>query len=118
MAALLRVEFLSIEDDSGLIVSFALAPAAYDSLTLIRSPQLDWALPEDERGTSVSTLDPTEQRRNLLLSVTWKGDTVIVKTELHEHKLDVSRVDADEVAEAKVVLRKMVADGLGTFEDK
>ncbi|KQV97204.1 hypothetical protein ASC87_23685 [Rhizobacter sp. Root1221] len=113
-----RVEFISIEDDSDLIVSFALAPAAYDSFTLIRSPQLEWALPEDERGTSVSTLDPADLRRNLLVSVTWRSDTVIVKTELYEHKLDVSRVDADEVAEAKVVLRKMVADGLATFEDK
>jgi hypothetical protein len=43
--------------------------------------------------------------------VQWLGERVIVKTQRHEYKLDISAVAEDEVAEAKTVLRKMVQDG-------
>lgn len=113
---MLSVEFISTESDKDLIVSFALAPAAHDSLTLLRSPQYELLLPEDERGISVSTLDPSDYERDMLRSVRWSGSKVTVKTERHEYKLDVSRVSDEDIAEARVVLRKMVADGAALFE--
>jgi len=113
---MLRVEFITTEDDQDLIVSFAIAPAADRSLTLLRSPQYEALLPEYERGISVSTFDPKEQERDQLRLVQWSGSSVTVKTERHEYKLDVSAVANEEVAEAKAVLRKMVKDGAASVE--
>ncbi len=45
------------------------------------------------------------------MSVQWLGARVVVKTQRHEYKLDISAVAENEVAEAKAVLRKMVKDG-------
>jgi hypothetical protein len=108
---MLRVEFISTEDDQDLVVSFAIAPAAQRSLTLLRSPQYECQLPEHERGISVSTLDATDQERDLLRSVQWLGSRVTVNTKRHEYELDISAVVEEEVLEAKAVLQKMVKDG-------
>jgi hypothetical protein len=105
-----RIEFITIEDERDLIVSFALAPSAYRSLTLLRSPQYEWLLPEHERGISVS-FDPGDPERDLLRWVQWHESSVTVKSQRHEYHLDVSAVAEDEVSQAKALLRKMVADG-------
>lgn len=47
---MLQVEFITCESEGDLIVSFAIAPSAYRSLTLHRSPQYEHLLPEEERG--------------------------------------------------------------------
>jgi hypothetical protein len=57
---MLRVEFITTEDEADLIVSFAIAPAAERSLTLLRSPQYEHLLPEEERGITVDPFDPRE----------------------------------------------------------
>ena len=106
-----HVEFITTEDEPDLIVSFALAPAASESLTLLRSPQLESALPKHERGVSVSTLAADDPDRDLLQRLLWEESTVTVSTERHEYRLDISAVANDEVDEAKDVLRKMAADG-------
>ena len=116
MANMLRVEFITSEDEIDLIVSFAIAPAAHKSLTLLRSPKYEFILADDERGISVSTLDPTDQKRDLLRLVQWQQGSVTVKTERHDYSLDISAVAADEVAEAKAVLQKMVEDGAADVE--
>src|SRR5438445_18432 len=108
---MLHVEFITVDDETDLVVSFALAPAAHRSLTLLRSPQYESLLPECERGVSVSRLDPNDQERDRLRLVQWGKSVVEVRTERHEYKLDVSAVDDDELNEAKAVLRKMVKDG-------
>jgi hypothetical protein len=108
---MLRVEFITTEDEQDLIVSFAIAPSAERSLTLLRSPQYEHLLPEEERGITVGPLNPQEVEPDFLRSVQWLGSRVTVKTERHEYKLDISAVAEDEVAQAKAVLRKMVKDG-------
>ena len=113
---MLRVEFITTEDDADLVVSFALAPAAHKSLTLLRSPQYEFLLPEYERGVSVSALDPNQVERDLLRSVQWHQSSVSVKTQQHEYKLDISEVTEEEVTEAKAVLRKMTKDGAANVE--
>jgi hypothetical protein len=113
---MLRVEFISTEDEPDLIVSFALAPAAHRSLTLLRSPQYEFILPLEERGISVSTLDAKDQGRDLLRIVKWQAGTVTVKTERHEYRLDISAVAPEDVAEAKAVLRKKVRGGVARVE--
>jgi hypothetical protein len=105
---MLQVEFIASEDQQDLIVSFAIAPSAHRSLTLLRSPQYEHILPEEERGATVGPLDPNEVETDFLVSVQWVGERVAVKTQRHEYKLDISAVVEDEVVEAKAVLRKMV----------
>jgi hypothetical protein len=108
---MLRVEFITSESEQDLIVSFAIASAANRSLTLLRSPQYEHLLLEEERGATVAPLDPEEVETDFLVSVQWLGARVVVKTQRHEYKLDISAVAENEVAEAKAVLRKMVKDG-------
>jgi hypothetical protein len=51
------VDFITTEDGDDLIVSFAIAtpvPGDVVSLTLLRTPKFEFALPDDERGVSVS----------------------------------------------------------------
>jgi hypothetical protein len=104
-----RIEFITIEDETDLIVSFAIAPGAYRSLTLLRSPQYEYLFPKDERCAYVS-FDPPEQDNETLLFVHWGKSTVTVKTVHHVYKLDISAVEDIEITEAKAVLRKMVKD--------
>ncbi len=111
-----RVEFVSLEDDHDLIVSFAIAPAAHRSLTLLRSPQYEFLLPKHERGISVS-FGPSADERDLLLLVQWRESGVVIKTERHEYRLDLTAVEDEEVAAAKVLLRKMVNDGVARVEE-
>lgn len=110
-----RVEFITIEDGPDLVVSFAIAPSAHRSLTLVRSPQYEFLLPEHEHCVSVS-LDPNELDGDVLHSVNWGQQMVTVITARHKYKLDVSAVEGNETAGAKAVLRKMVKD-LATYID-
>jgi hypothetical protein len=108
---MLQVEFITSEDAPDLIVSFAIAPSANRSLTLLRSPHCEHLLPEEERGATVAPLDPKEVETDFLVSVQWLGARVIVRTQRHEYQLNISAVAEAEVTEAKAVLRKMVKDG-------
>jgi hypothetical protein len=108
---MLQVEFITSEDEQDLIVSFAIAPSANRSLTLLRAPQYEHLLPEVERGATVGPLDPNDVETDFLVSVQWLGVHVIVKSQRHEYKLDISAVAENEIAEAKAVLLKMVKDG-------
>lgn len=108
---MLQVEFITSEDEQDLIVSFALAPSANRSLTVLRSPQYEHLLPEEERGATVGPLDPSEVETDFLVSVHWLSAHVVVTTQRHEYKLNIAAVAENEVAEAKAVLRKIVKDG-------
>lgn len=113
---MLRVDFITTEDEQDLVVSFALAPSAHRSLTLLRSPQYEFILPVEERGITVSALDPNEQVRDLLRLVKWHVGSVTVKTDHHEYELDISRVAPGDVAAAKKVLRRMIKGGVARVE--
>lgn len=102
-----HVEFITIEDETDLIVSFAIAPSAYQSLTLLRSPQYEDLLPDFER-CAYASFDPSEPADDPLLSVHWKQSKVTVTTCRHVYELDISIVDEVEITEAKTVLKKMV----------
>lgn len=115
---MLRVEFISSEVEPDLIVSFALAPSAARSLTLLRSPQYEFLLPQEERGVSVGPLDARDTERDLLRSVQWLRHRVDITTERHRYVLDVSGVDSDEVARARGVLRRMTKDGAARVDEE
>jgi hypothetical protein len=102
-----RVEFITVEDEPDLIVSFALVPSGHRSLTLIRSPRYESLLPEEERGVTVSSPGRGEVR-DRLVAVDWKLPRVELETEKHRYIVDVSAVANDELADALRVLTKMI----------
>ena len=107
------VSFITIEDATDLIVSFAvLCDDFYDvrSLTLLRTPRYEFALEDDERGVGVSHEDFDDEDHDMLEACEFEGDEVRLVTRHRRYVLDVRKVDEDEIAEAKRVLRKMNFD--------
>jgi len=112
------VPFITIEDDDkDLIVSFALGEHAERSLTLLRTPVFESILEEDERGVSVGTGSAKPIDRQMLVSISFSDETVVVNTTGSSYLLSVSKVEVEEIAEAKVVLRKMNFDSRFTITD-
>jgi hypothetical protein len=102
-----RVEFITVEDERDLIVSFALASSGDRSLALIRTPQYESFLPEEEQGVTISPPDRGEPRDRLVV-VDWRLPGVELETEKHRYILDVSAVADDELADALHVLTEMI----------
>jgi hypothetical protein len=105
------VPFLTVEDSDDLIVSFPIGHDAARSLTLLRTPKFEAILDEEDRGVSVSLLEPEETGADMLRAVEWIGDTVRLDTTSKSYVLDLRKVAAEEIAEAKRVLLKMNFDG-------
>ena len=112
------VPFITIEDDDkDLIVSFAMGEHAEHSLTLLRTPVFESVLEDDERGVSVSTGSAKTNDRQLLVSISFSSETVLVETTGSSYLLSVRTVEAEEITEAKVVLRKMHFDNRFAITD-
>ena len=106
-----KVPFITVEDeDPDLIVSFALGPKAEKSLTLLRTPKYESILDESERGVSVGTGSSEGLTRELLLSLYWLPGQAVVTSSRHEYRLDLSAVAAEEIRDAKKVLKRMNFD--------
>ena len=106
-----KVPFLTVEDEvPDLIVSFALGVSAERSLTLLRTPAFESILDDWERGVTVGVGAQSSPERELLLSIQWADDRVVVKSSKNEYVLDVSSVDIEEVDAAKKLLHKMNFD--------
>ncbi len=104
------VPFLSVEDGDDLMVSFALGEHASTSLTLLRTPQFEPLLPEEERGVSVDSGSGGSVEKELLVAVRWGTESVSLKSTWREYTLDIRAVRKDEIVEAKAVLMKMNFD--------
>jgi hypothetical protein len=105
------VPFITVDDEEpDLVVSFALGPMAERSLTLLRTPLYEPLLDESERGVSVGTGASTKEQRNLLIAVHWLNGQALVVSASQEFRLDLSKVDPDEIEEAKTMLEKMNFD--------
>jgi len=107
------VSFITVEDGTDLIVSFAVLCEDVDdvkSLMLLRTPEFEFPLEDHERGVSVSYEDFPDGEGDLLEAIEFEGHEVRIVTRYHRYQLDVYRVDEEELAEAKQVLRKMNFD--------
>ncbi len=108
------VEFITIEEGVDLIVSFALAakePGEVVSLTLLRTPKFEFALPTEERGVTVSHESfPLEEGRERLQRIRVAPPSVSIATTRARYKLDVSKVDPGELLAAQAVLERMNFD--------
>jgi hypothetical protein len=108
------VEFITIEEGADLVVSFAITnkePGDVVSLTLIRTPEFEFALPEDEKGVSVSHESfPEEGIADRLQRIMVAPPVVSIATVRKRYELDVSKVDRDELQSARRVLERMNFD--------
>jgi hypothetical protein len=112
------VAFITAEDDgTDLIVSFAVQkpsdPLEIESLTLLRTPKYEAAENPDERGVVVSFDRFLHDDRDLLEEVRYseRDEIVELKTRSRRYRLDVRKVDPDELAEMRKVFRRMNCDG-------
>ena len=104
------VDFITTEDGVDLIVSFAIGtgvPGDVVSLTLLRTPKFEFALPEDERGVSVSH-ESFPQREGLehLQRIKVAPPVVSIATTHSLYELDVSKVDSTELGAAQQILER------------
>jgi hypothetical protein len=104
------VPFLTVEDSDDLVVSFGLGEHASTSLTLIRTPKYEHLLLEEERGVSVGSGPAGGLEKELLVSVQWGSDLVLIKSTAQSYALNIRAVDPAEIEDAKKVLRKMNHD--------
>jgi hypothetical protein len=115
------VSFITTEDDrADLVVSFAIQepsdPEEVESLTLQRAPKYEPLKDEEERGVTVSFIDRFPEDDDMgdrLQEVRYSASEEIVElaTARRRYRLDVRRVDPEEIADMRKVLRKMNFDG-------
>ena len=113
------VSFITAGLGDDLVVSFAVQrpedPSDIESLTLLRTPKYESFLDPDERGVSVSfdRLRDGDDERDLLQEVRYSecDATVELKTTARHYRLDVRKVDPEELADMHRVFRKMNFDG-------
>jgi hypothetical protein len=107
------VEFITLEDeDPDLIVSFALAPQAAHSITLIRTPKFESLLSEEDRGVAVGAGVHGTDDRELLVEIqinTKRGVGSIVSTK-RTYELLLSRVEAEDLKATVALLHRMNFD--------
>ncbi len=106
------VSFISVEEGDDLIVSFFVMdpddPAEGRSLILMRNPRLERLLPEADWGVSVSDEGVlTEGDFNLLERIRLGESTAEIVSREYVRTLELRKVEASEIEEAREVLKKM-----------
>ena len=94
-------------------MAFAISGADPDeirTLSLIRTPKYEFTLDDSERGVSVSDEDRDEDDNDLLEEIEFRGDEVRIVSENTKYQLDCSRVDPEELEDAKKILQAMNFD--------
>lgn len=104
------IAFISVEDEApDLLVSFALEPNAYRSITLLRTPAYESFLSEEERGVAILAGAQSEDRE-LLLSIALSANSVVFESSARRYSLSWSRVAEDQKAETLAMLKRMNFD--------
>jgi hypothetical protein len=114
-----RVDFVTVESGNDLIVSFVIGrtdPDEIRSLILMRTPKHESILDDSERGVSVSDDDRDEDDGDLLKEIEFRGDEVRIVSRNADYQLDCSRVDAEELEDAKKTLQAMNFDSRFRFQ--
>jgi hypothetical protein len=117
------VKFMTIEDDDNdLIVSFAIADESIWgvlSLTLLRTPNFEFALPEEERGVNVSHESfPEKGLFEMLRRIRISPPTVTIETTRRQYELDVSAVEPDQIQSSLRMLERMNFDARFVLEQE
>lgn len=114
------VKFVHTEQTDDLIVSFAIAdgqPWGVLSLILLRTPKFEFALPDEEKGVSVSHESfPEDDIKEMLRRIRVTSQVVTIEATRRKYQLDVSKVDRAELDSALQVLESMNFDGRFVLE--
>lgn len=108
-----RVNFITTDSGDDLIVAFAIDRADLGeirTLSLMRTPKYEFILDDSERGVSVSDEDREEDDNDLLEEIGFRGDELRIASRNTNYQLDCSRVDREELEDAKKILRAMNFD--------
>ena len=111
------VAFITAQTGDDLVISFAVCqpddPTDIESLTILRTPKYEFFLDAWERGASVSfKRDLKGDQTVLLREVVYAFDDkcITLRTDHHNYKLDVRKVDPSELSAMCRVFRKMNFD--------
>ena len=107
------VSFITTEEEDDLIVAFAIPVSDQgdvNSLILLRSPKFEHFLDENEQGVNVSYENQVDTEDDLLEKIEIQENVVKITTKQNRYKLNISRVDENEIKEAKKILKKMNFD--------
>lgn len=111
------VSFITVEDGTDLIVSFAVMDpedgSFLDSLIIIRTPKYERFLDPDERCPMVSfPLEDAGVERWPLSVASYSADdgVITIRCEGATFALDISRIEHDEFDAMAKILRKMCKD--------
>ncbi len=108
------VSFISIEDEPpDLILSFAIWQPELDdirSLILLRTPEYEFILDENERGVKVSDETLLDDEDDMLKEIEFGDDFVRIITDHHQFELDLRKVDKEDIEQAKAFLKRMNFD--------
>ena len=109
-----RASFISIEDEgTDLILSFALEDDASGvcSLILMRSPQFEFLMPEDERGVRASLeRQTTDDEDEMLIRAVLSSNNIELVTGCRIYRIDLSKVDKEDLSFVYPFLQKMNFD--------
>jgi len=109
-----QVLLISVEDeDPDLILSFAIWHPELDdvrSLILLRTPKYEVFLDEAERGVNVSYEPWISDQDEMLKRVELHDEMITIITTDRRFDLDISKVDEEEIEEAKKILNRMNFD--------
>ena len=107
------VEFIALEDkDSDLVVSFAFAPQAANSITLHRTPKYESLLPEEERGVVVAAgVFGTDDRELLVrIQINTKDSVASIISTKRTYELSLAQIEAEDLEDAVALLHRMNFD--------
>jgi len=110
-----RANFLTIDFGKDLVLSFSFDEGTkygVDGFCIQRTPELEFALNEEERGPSIDWTD--DDRIILLRSCTFDRNNITLNTDYGVEHFDISRIEDSEFADMIKVLKKMNFDN--TFE--
>jgi hypothetical protein len=107
---MLRAMFITMDDEFGLSVAFGIEPHAQDSLIVSRSEHLEHILDPEQRGATVTYTKQGDEPYNVLVALRWVGSTIDIKAARCTFQVDVSKVDDEEISEAKRFLALMNTD--------
>jgi len=112
------LSFITTEDGDDLMVAYAVElddPSEVASVILLRTPKFEL---EKERGVSVWHELHSEADRELAQRIVVEGSQMDIESTVRTYRLDLSRVDPEEAADARKVLRRMHRFGGFTLDTK
>ena len=111
-----KVQFITIEDNDDLILSFSFDEGTefgVEGFIIHRSPKFEFALMPHERGPSI---DWTEDDEIITIKeIELSREVAVIKTQYEQYTFDLSRLSDEEYRTTVKILKKMNFDNVFKF---